>query len=71
MGNLPVRSAAVHSDRCKVKTLVSGEEGVEARRTDRRRETGKAEDTGKAGLRLNSSSSKSSQSLRKAKRRRD
>ena len=68
MGNLPVRSAAVHSDLCKVETVVSGEDGVEARRTDRRRETGNAPDTGKAS---DLSLSRSSQSFKKAKRRRD
>ncbi len=48
MGNLPVRSVAVHSERCNVRTFVSGESGAEERRTDRRRETGIAEGEDKA-----------------------
>ncbi len=49
MGNLPVRSVAVHSDLCNVRTFVSGESDVEDRRTDRRRETGKARGEGTDG----------------------
>ena len=68
IGNLPVRSAAVHWDRCIVLTKVSREEGEEARRLDRRKDRGKMEGRGSAGK---SSSSKSSQSFKKAMRRRD
>ena len=68
IGNLPVRSAAVHSDRCRVLTRVSVEEGEEARRLDRREERGKV---GGGGTARESSSSKSSQSCKKAMRRRD
>jgi hypothetical protein len=68
IGNLPVRSATVHLDRCIVLTRVSREEGDEARRLDRRKDRGKMERGGSAGK---SSSSKSSQSFKKAMRRRD